>query len=349
MGSTAQTVVKLSAVDDVLGVLPYRIGFTPTESLVVMCLAGPRRRDTLVARVDLVPAEHDEAAIAQLLAAAARAEASAAVVVCYTDASDAGDDLPRRPLVDGFVEQLRERDIEVVDAVLVRSGRRWSYHCHDEACCPSAGTPLPAELTAAAGRYVAEAVHSGRAPLPDRAALAASVRPPDNVIARTARRQAADRAVEAIRLAATDGPEAVRRRTLALLEEVLTRWTTDTLVLSPLDAALLILGFRDVHARDEGVTHALDHGFEAFLSLFVELSRHADDPDAAPVCSMLAWAAHASGDGALAAVAVERALACEPDYSLARLINAALAGMIPPAEVRQLIEQVRADLRPQPR
>lgn len=159
--AAAQTVVKLSGIDDILGALPYRIGFVPTECLVGMCLRGPRRRDELVVRIDLAPPEHDEAISTQLLAAVAKGKASAAVLVCYTETPDEGEGLPRRRLVDGLVRQLMEREVDVVDAVLVRGGRRWSYHCDNEACCPSAGTPLPIELTPAAGRYVAEVVHQG--------------------------------------------------------------------------------------------------------------------------------------------------------------------------------------------
>ena len=34
--------VRISGPADILGVLPYRIGFHPSESLVVVCLEGPR-------------------------------------------------------------------------------------------------------------------------------------------------------------------------------------------------------------------------------------------------------------------------------------------------------------------
>ncbi len=345
MEPAVQTVVKFSGIEDILGALPYRIGFVPTECLVLMCLRGPRRRDELVVRVDLAPSEHDEAVTAPLLAAVARVQASAAVVVCYTESADEREDLPRRQLVDRLVQRLQEREVDVVDAVLVRDGRRWSYHCDDEACCPSAGTPLPVELTAAAGRYVAEVVHQGRAPLPDRAALAASIRPPGNVIGQTARTQAYDRAADvALGLVAEAGPAGLRERTLALLGQVLHRWVERTHEVTPDEAALLALGFRDRRTRDEGLTLALDD-LEVFVGLFVELARHTDDPVAAPVCTMLAWAAYAQGEGALAAVAVERALDCEPNYYMAQLIRTALANLMRPEPIREVIEHVRDDLR----
>jgi hypothetical protein len=45
------------------------------------------------------------------------------------------------------------------------------------------------------------------------------------------------------------------------------------------------------------------------------------------------------GDGALANVALERALAGEPGYSFALLLRAALDACLPPAEVRRLIRE----------
>lgn len=165
------------------------------------------------------------------------------------------------------------------------------------------------------------------------------------MIAQTARSQAYARAEDVVLgYIGETGPAAVRERTLALLDEVLHRWVAGTHEVSPDEAALLVLGFRDRQARDEGMTSALDH-LDVFLGLFVELARHADEPDAAPVCTMLAWAAHAHGQGALAAVAVERALDCEPDYYLAQLLQAALAGMMRPEPMREVIEHVRDDMQ----
>jgi len=344
MDSLAPTVVRLSAVEDVLGVLPYRIGFVPTESIVVMCLQGPRLRDRLVVRADLLPTAQERAVVPTLLAAVARAEASAAIVVCYTESAD-DDGLPRRSLVDHLAARLGDRGVSLVDAVLVRGGRRWSYHCADEACCPSAGTVLPDRLTPAAGSFAAEAVSEGRAPLPDREALAASICPPADAIAPAARAQAYDRAADrVIEVLAGSGPEALRQETLGLLRAVLARWSAGSRQLSPDEAATLVLGLRDRRTRDEGITLGLDADTEVYLSLFIQLARHAEAPDAPPVCTMLAWAAHAHGDGALAAVAVERALAADPGYVLAQLVQAGLAGLIRPEQVRAVAAQVREDL-----
>ena len=186
------TVVRLSTPADILGVLPHRLGFHPTESLVVVCLEGPRRRDKLVMRVDLSPRRHDAAEAARLAARVAHVRATAAILVCYTDAprhrTDKG--LARARLVDRLVDELLARDIGVAEALLVRRGRWWSYHCTDPACCPGSGSPLPAELTPAAAGFAAEMVAGGAAVLADRASLARSVEPSTSSVAAARREQA---------------------------------------------------------------------------------------------------------------------------------------------------------------
>jgi hypothetical protein len=56
------------------------------------------------------------------------------------------------------------------------------------------------------------------------------------------------------------------------------------------------------------------------------------------------------GDGAMANVALERALDSDPDYNLARLLRRALAACLDPAELRALLsatlDEADADVPP---
>ena len=79
-------VVKFSSPVDIVGAIPSMLGFHPAESLVVMCLRGPRQRTGLTMRVDLVDPEYDERFAAETAARVAADKAGAAIVVCYTDA-----------------------------------------------------------------------------------------------------------------------------------------------------------------------------------------------------------------------------------------------------------------------
>ena len=78
--------------------------------------------------------------------------------------------------------------------------------------------------------------------------------------------------------------------------------------------------------------------------LLGQVVRLVDDEVAAPACTALGWLAYTSGEGALALVAVERALRAEPGCTMARLLLGGIDGMVPPAALRDISRAVRADL-----
>jgi hypothetical protein len=110
------------------------------------------------------------------------------------------------------------------------------------------------------------------------------------------------------------------------------------------DASLVAVGLHDKRTRDEVMTMVLDRDPPLLVALFSEIARRAAEEDTAPICTVLAWAAYADGSGALAALAAERALECEPGYAMARLVLDGLSRMVPPDAVRAICRQVRADL-----
>lgn len=101
---------------------------------------------------------------------------------------------------------------------------------------------------------------------------------------------------------------------------------------------MLVAGLRDVRVRDtvlwECARMAGDERMAALSVLMVGL-RCAPTGAVAPVatcCALVAWLA---GDGARASVAVERALADDPAYSLAQLLVQSLAAGMPPGAWQQ--------------
>src|SRR5690625_174584 len=94
------TVVSVSGLTEMLSVIPYMVGFHPCESMVVVCLHGPRQRSGLVLRIDL-PEPGDQARwIDELVARAARQSADGVLLVCYTSHADTGGVRPYQALVD---------------------------------------------------------------------------------------------------------------------------------------------------------------------------------------------------------------------------------------------------------
>ena len=353
-----RTVVKISGPADILGVLPHRLGFHPTESLVVICLEGPRRRDRLVMRLDLADERYDDAVVDDVVRRVQHVGASGAALVCYTDEPGDGPDvltgagglggptLPRAPLVDGVGEALADLGVDVIESVLVRRGRWYQYRpCPDTSCCPPDGLPLPVEPTPAAALYAAEAVLQGGSVLPSRESLRRSIEPSDHAVAVAVREQATAAAQGRLLDLMTEvGVDAARDLTLATVHRLVRAWVDGGRELDPDDVALVVAGLHDKRARDEVMTLVLDHEPAVLVSLLTELARRTHDADAAPVCTVLAWAAHVDGGGALALVAVERALRCRPDYEMALLVRDGLVGLVRPSAVREIARQVRADL-----
>ena len=112
----------------------------------------------------------------------------------------------------------------------------------------------------------------------------------------------------------------------------------------PVDAAVLAVGLTDVQARDAVATLILTREDE-LLSLLVQVARQVGPPDDVAVCALVAWTAYARGEGALANVALDRALAAQPDHSLSLLLRSCLDAGIPPAEVRSLARGTEQVLR----
>ena len=59
-------VVRLGGPPDIVGAMPSFIGFHPSESLVVMCLHGPRKRNGLTMRFDLPEPRHRQSMVSEV-------------------------------------------------------------------------------------------------------------------------------------------------------------------------------------------------------------------------------------------------------------------------------------------
>jgi hypothetical protein len=68
--------------------------------------------------------------------------------------------------------------------------------------------------------------------------------------------------------------------------------------------------------------------------LWTDVLKGAASECAPAPASLLAFTAWQSGNGALAAVAVDRALAADPSYSMAHLLGSAIQAALPPAAAR---------------
>ena len=337
-----QPVARLRGPGDLAAALPHLCGFVPTESLVVVALHGARHRVGLTMRVDLPSREHERPLVADLVDRLVCAGADEAMLVLCTEA-DAVGSLPRARLVRRLRASAKQAGLVVDDALLVRSGRWWSYVCDDARCCPAEGTPVDGTQSDALTLVQAHSALEGRAVLPSRAHLVASLAPPEGP-----HRDAASRLLAAAE--AEWNVDLARRGRVEAGRDALTCWRqalaaagSPPLGLPPATAAALVVFLADCLVRDEVLSWVLDG--DALLTLLLALAAASPPPWDAPVCTLVAWTAHARGDGGLANVALDRALQAQPDYSLALLSRQALDGQVLPAQVRELLAEGRQLLR----
>jgi Domain of unknown function (DUF4192) len=98
--------------------------------------------------------------------------------------------------------------------------------------------------------------------------------------------------------------------------------------------AWLTVTIADLRVRDDAWAR-MDPRYRAdHQRLWTDVARHAREPYVPAPASLLAFTAWQSGDGALANVAIERALAADPEYSMAHLIGRALDAGLPPSAAR---------------
>lgn len=331
---------RMTSPGEVVALVPTLCGFTPSESLVVVSLRGRRGRIGLTMRCDLPP-EADEAALAdEVSGRMAHDGASGVLLVVHSE-----DATPRARsgLVDAVSAACRRHGLEVREALLVGRGRWTSYLCDGPACCPLGGTPVEQPPTPALRLVAAEAALQGRAVLASREELVASVAPPSLLLAARAEQQLDRAAAEWVASVARDGLEETQHAALRAARDLLDRGGD----VPDVDAAALAVAVHDVVVRDQVATWSLDR-YDELLATLLQVVRHVVPGYDAPVSALLAWVAYAGGDGALANVALARALTSDPDYSLARLLQQGVRSQVSPDDVRNVLKGTRRLLQPRP-
>ncbi|MGV1008773.1 MAG: DUF4192 domain-containing protein [Dermatophilaceae bacterium] len=330
---------------DLVKVLPYQLGFHPSESLVLIGMRGPRLG--LIQRLDL-PTEPDAAGAAadRMAENLAADRCGAAVVIRY-------ETRPGQSALAGaqLATRLRSDGVEVREHLLVRDGRVYFPEC-GTGCHPVAGVALPHDHDVPA---VADFVALGANPLASRERLAERVAAADGPIAARIK-AAADRldpfapstAQRARAMAdwarlldvtkpgfagAPTSAVAAARMAVSLLDiqlrDLLTAWLCPgTLGPSAFDPKLVAL------ARSTLPGCAAEAEAIGDVGVTVErlcwLARQCPRQLAPGVLTVLASYAWFHGDGALASVALDRALAIDPAYRLALLVEQLVALAIHP-------------------
>lgn len=309
---------------DLLAVIPFLLGFHPTESLVVALVRSGRILVT--ARLDLPPASAAPELARQWMALADRHQAAEFVLVAYSDRG-----AEARALLEALAAALAGR--RLTEVLLLSEGRFYSVGC-TSGCCPAQGTPFDhaSHPLAAAGVYAGLGVRASRTE------LQICVEGP----------AAGDRArLSGLSEAVTREREALGHRTVAgrRLTDLLAAAEADPDVLDDGAALWLAVLITDIGLRDlawAAITH--DNAERHARIWQAVVARAADDLAAAPLC-LLGMASWIAGDGAMLNVCCERLAQIAPDYSMAGLLEQISAQALPPSVWRELSAQIQAELR----
>ena len=326
--------VRVSGPADILAVVPHLIGFHPGLSFVVIGAAGPRRRVELGFRYDL-PDPPGAAAAAEIadhaVAVLAQRGASTVIGIGY------GPGRLVTPVADAFAAAVSRRRLQLRELLRVEDGRYWSYLCTNTACCPAEGTAFDYRSHPAAAAMTV----AGLAAYPDRDAVAATLAPPAGAAARVmdeaieracVRAQALmDRARRSgagnpLRLVVSQGRRAVR--------EAIGVYRGGGRITSEDRIAWLAVSLVHLAVRDDAWARMVPEHRQAHLSLWADIVRRTDGPWLPAPASLLAFTAWQAGDGTLANIALDRALAADPGYSMALLLRDILTAGVPPSQAR---------------
>jgi hypothetical protein len=318
-----------------LAVVPWLLEFQPSNSMVVVGTEPPRDQVKLTLRYDLP--DPPDAAVAVAISSHAASVLAAqginsAVAVGYGPAHLV------TPVTDALREHAPQAGIAMTELLRAENDRYWSYLCSDPGCCPPEG--LPFDVT----DHPAVQALAGAGParvLSSRAELAATVAAVDGDVAEAmdrATRKAEEQVARLVARAARSGRRASIRRLIATaglraVGEAIKRYRRGSSV-GPETAAWLTVVLRDLRVRDDAWARMLPEQRDAHLRLWTDLTRMARPGYVRAPASLLAFVAWQAGNGALANVALDRALAEDPYYSMARLLRQALDSGAPPSLAR---------------
>lgn len=292
---------------DILGAIPYLLGFHPSESLVAAFVRDRQVRVT--ARIDLAATADLEGLVDQLELVGERVRTRSLVLVGYSADPD----------IRGLMRDLSDvLPFELLDVLAVCGDRWWSVGC-DGPCCPAEGQPY--DITS--HPLAAEAVLAGMAATGTRQDIAELTAGPPEEDRDRLTRLAADCAGRLDALT----PRRRRRRIKQLVSRALGSGGP-----SEAQAVEIAVLARDLAVRDEAWAMMTRDRAEQHVELWRRVVGVAVRPYEAAPLGMLAIAGWLSGNGALLNCGIDRLEAVDPDYTLLELCRAISDQAIAPSQ-----------------
>ena len=318
----------LTSPHDLLAAVPFLVGYSPKESLIVIAL-----KDDAVGmamRVDY-PEDIDIDQIDSLASHLVREKADGALVVAYIPEGVFDSEYLLAPLR----EAIDLRGIKLRECLEVRHNRWRSVLCTDHQCCPPEGNPMP-DLESS--RIAAEQVASGK-PLPF-----------DNEVSMTKSISPEKEDIELLKLIKKvpridyqkEGHLALQREGALAVNDLAGIFARDGICLDKNLIALVIARLQDLQVRDYAMGITDSENIETLWSMWRWLLKIAPKGFIAPIAALFSAVSYEKGDGAMAQRALDRAFVDDMRYPLAKLLRRVFAAGWPP----ESFANMRKELHP---
>lgn len=327
--------LRLHRPDDLIAAIPYLVGFYPHDSLVLIGLgeAGPARATTrvrVVARLDIADLRASSAPVDNAVRALVGAQARSVVVVFY--AAELHDAVAGRQLgsITALEQFCADAGVAITSFLFVGQDAWATGGYHDDGAEGAAFTVAGPFEHIADSRIQATATYAGLVARPDREAVAALLAPHP-----AERRDPLLPALRRARAARLDCSSTVRARCHRSDIRAIFAATRTLPLIGDAQTIRFGSALADIAVRD-ACWLALEAGRIEGESLWQELSRSLPDEYRAPALFLFGWQQWRRGAGAMAAMAVEAALRCDPTYHAAELLDGALAHGLDPFRTPRL-------------
>lgn len=310
---------RLSTPGELAALVPYLVGFHPTESVVLLAFIDSRLAVT--ARFGLDLCQRADLVDQQIEQIKSHFPDARHVLVGYAEDRQAAEDAL------SMVEFLVGTEA-VIDSLYVRGSRYWSRMCTSPHCCPPEGRSFDAETSPVA----VQAIVAGLQALPRREDLAKRVQSPRGGAAQAARRNIDDAHAASSALPDADLVDNID----ALLDAGL----ADAAALDQRELALLSVLIDRPGLRDRALRRITMDNREAQLRLWERLVRSTPRVEQGPALGLMGLSAWVCGEGALQSICLERAEQSQLWHPLLQIVADIHQLAAPPA----LWERLRAGL-----
>jgi hypothetical protein len=316
--------------------VPYLLGFNPEKSLVIVAVKGQHDQVVVSMTLDLPDKIEDLDAkfMNNLKETLKRSGADGLVAIFYVETNPHG----LQSISDLLMTEI-STEFHVRDILWACEGNWASYLCSDESCCPTEGRKLEIDKPSIAQT---ELVLAGRSVASNRSDLS-------NFLESTTVNQDL---IPILSQIARQKSKAEHSQTLEKWESSQFKFLTSKKAIQDLDlklSARLLFGLTDIPIRDALLAHHIDlaqinedpnqYLFQIAQN-WAEVAKVSPQTFRPPICTCVAVFMWQAGEGILARSAIEFALAQDPQFHLAKLINNALDSGMPPWEFRDAFTKI---------